>query len=308
MIRVFGSLNMDLVLEVPSIPRPGETVLAPSYTRVPGGKGANQAVAAARAGARVAITGAIGRDGFGDTLGDALSREGIDIAGLARTDAPTGIATIAVDRAGENAIAVASGANAEARADQVAESNLGPGVLVVLQMEVPARENWTLIHRAKAAGAKVILSLAPAAAIPSDVLGLVDLLLVNRIEAAMALDGLGRTGVAEGRDQAEALTRAGAASCIVTLGADGAVGASSNTVWRQPAMPTQAVDTTGAGDTFAGVLAAALDDGCPLVEAARWGAVAAALSCRQVGAQSAMPSRAEIQAALPDAPMLELVA
>lgn len=298
MITVFGSINMDLVLSVPSIPRPGETVLCPSYQTKPGGKGANQAVAAARAGGTVAMVGAVGKDGFGAQLRDNLTGVGVDASGVRTTGLPTGIATIAVDPAAENAICVAGGANGAVDASWVDDAALRPGKLLVLQMEVPPEQNWTLIERAEAAGGRVMLSLAPAAPIPEIVLRRLDLFLVNRIEAQMVAQSLDWP-VDEPLAIARRLADTANLTCIVTLGADGALAVEPDgTAWQQAVMAIDPVDTTGAGDTFAGVLAASLDGGLPLAGALHRAAVAAGLACTALGAQESMPHKAQIDAAL----------
>ncbi|MEM7443509.1 MAG: ribokinase [Pseudomonadota bacterium] len=298
MITVFGSMNMDLVLQVPSIPRPGETVLCPSYEAKPGGKGANQAVAAARAGGKVAMVGAVGPDGYGQEVRDNFSRIGVDISGIRTSDRPTAIATIAVDPEAENAICVASGANRTIYHAWVSDDQIGPGSLLVLQMEVPAEQNWTLVDRAKSTGASVMLSLAPAAPIPETALAGLDYFLVNRLEAAMVAESLGWT-VDEPQEIARRLADVAQTTCVVTLGGDGALAVEPDgTAWRQGILPVDAVDTTGAGDTFAGVLAASLDDGLPLPEAMHRASVAAGLACMGLGAQESTPTGDEIDAAI----------
>ncbi len=308
MITVFGSINMDLVLPVPSIPRPGETVLCPSYETKPGGKGANQAVAAARAGAEVAMVGAVGRDGYGAQLRANLVEAGVEAEGVRETEHPTAIATIAVDPSAENAICVAGGANGAVDQAWVAEEALSAGNLLVLQMEVPAPQNWALIERAKAAGGRVMLSLAPAAPIPKTALDGLDFFLVNRIEAAMTADSLGWS-LDKPLAIARRLADEAGVTCVVTLGGDGALAIEPDgTAWRQPVLTIDPVDTTGAGDTFAGVLAAGLDSGKALADALRRAAVAAGLACTALGAQESMPDKAEIDAALDRVDAAQLVA
>ena len=184
MILVFGSLNIDLVVRVKSLPAPGETVLGPSYDVVAGGKGANQALAAARAGAAVAMIGAVGKDAFGEIALAELGVAGVDLAGVARKGPRTGAAFITVDRKGENEIVVASGANLKTRQSQVPDAALGTATLVVLQMEVPVRENWALARRARARGARVLLNAAPAQPLPAEALTSLDWLVANEIEIA----------------------------------------------------------------------------------------------------------------------------
>ena len=308
MITVFGSINMDLVLPVPSIPRPGETVLCPSYETKPGGKGANQAIAACRAGAQVAMIGAVGRDSYGERLRDSLERSCVDVSGVRDSDQPTGIATITVDPQGENAICATSGANGTVDSDWVSDAALAAGNMLVLQMEVPPEQNWALIDRTKRAGGQVMLNLAPAAPIPETALAGLDYLAVNRIEAASIADGLGWPDD-EPAALAQRLARAASLTCVITLGGDGALAAEPDgKIWRQSVLPVTPVDTTGAGDTFAGVLAAGLDGGEMLPDALRLAAVASGLACTALGAEASIPQRAQIEATLDRVEPARLVA
>lgn len=297
MLLVFGSINIDLVLRVASLPRPGETVLAPGYTTVPGGKGANQAVAAARDGAQVRMVGRVGRDPFAKLALDSLTGAGIDVTAVAIDQAPTGCAVIGVDSHGENQIMVASGANAHVAAEQVDDALLGPQTTVILQMEVAASANAALIRRARRRGARIMLNLAPAAALPEDALRAVDMLLVNVGEAEWLAAQIGVVA----KDHA-ALTKALATALdvtvVATLGARGALAAGDGALWQVGAMPITPVDTTGAGDAFVGVLAASLDSGNALETALRRGSAAAGLACEALGAQSSLPFRAAIDQAI----------
>lgn len=280
---------MDLVLQVPSIPRPGETVLCAEYVSKPGGKGCNQAVAAARAGGSVSMVGQVGADTFGESLLAVLRAEGIDAVGIRRSSRPTGVAYICVDTGGENAIAVASGANLDAVAAQMDGMALSSDSLLVLQMEVPAEQNWMAIDRIRSAGGRSILNLAPAAAVPPDVLRALDLLIVNEIEAQMIASEFGLPS--DGAEIAAlALAEMAGMSCVVTLGGQGALAIDDGQIWRVDSMAIDPVDTTGAGDAFTGVLAAAMDAGCPLPEAMHRANVGAALACMALGAQESLPS------------------
>jgi ribokinase len=185
-LLVFGSINVDLLFKVESLPRPGETVLCPGYELAAGGKGANQAAAAARAGAAVRMIGHIGDDSFGRFARHALAGAGVDCATIAISRRATGIAVIGVDRAAENQIMVASGANLDTDAAQVTDPELTPGVTVLCQNEVRPEASFALLERAKAGGARAILNLAPAGARPPSVLSMIDLLVVNEIEGRMA--------------------------------------------------------------------------------------------------------------------------
>lgn len=287
MILVFGSINVDMIVPVPRWPVPGETVIGGDYEMQPGGKGANQALAARRAGAAVMMAGAVGHDGFAEVALDGLRRAGVNLSLVRVVDRPTGCASIMVDPAGENIIAVAPGANGSAAAAQVPDAVLDAATTSLLQMEVPAAENAALIRRARTRGARVVLNLAPAAPIDRDVLADIDLLVANEGEAALL-----------GADPAQ-LARALRRGIVVTRGAAGvmAVLADGGAI-AVPALPVAPVDTTGAGDTFCGVLAAGLDQGCGLEQALRRASAAAALACLARGAQAGMPETAAIDAAV----------
>jgi ribokinase len=292
MIVVFGSINLDLIFPLASIPRSGETLMTPSVTIAPGGKGANQAVAAALDGARVVMAGAVGRDSLAAGALDLLRAAGVDLTRVAGIDgAATGCAAIAVDAAGNNAIAVGSGANLLARAEQIEDALLGPSNTLVLQMEVDPEQIAMLIRRARAAGTRIVLNLAPAAMLARDALGMLDLLVVNETEAAWLAGQLGAPPDAAG------LRAALGVDTVRTLGGEGAEIATAAGVQRIPARPVAVVDTTAAGDCFVGVLAAALDRGATLADALRRASVAAALCCTRHGSQNSLPRAAETDAA-----------
>lgn len=291
MIVVFGSINLDLIFALPSIPRPGETVLGPDTRIEPGGKGANQAVAAARDGAQVAMAGAVGRDALAAGALRLLRDAGVDLSRVAETDATTGCAAITVDAAGNNAIAVGSGANRLARAAQVEDALLSPAATLVLQMEVPAAETAALIHRARARGARIVLNLAPAAPLPEDALRKLDVLVVNETEAAWLCGQLCCAGTA-----ADLQARLGV-DVVRTLGGDGVEAATRSGLLHIPARPVSVVDTTAAGDCFVGVLAAGLDRGATMPAALHRANAAAALCCTRAGSQGSLPSGAEIEVA-----------
>jgi ribokinase len=282
-IAVVGSINLDIVVEVERHPAPGETVLGGDRRELPGGKGANQAVAAARLGAEVGLVGRVGGDDAGRRLRDGLADDGVDVAHVVVDPAaPTGMALIAVDRTGENMIVVSPGANARVSAADVeaAAELLGGAGVVVAQHEVPEEA-----VAAAVAGARGIVVLNPAPARP--VVAAVDVLVPNLGE----LEALaGRRGdpveLARGLDVARAV--------VVTLGSEGAVVVEGDRVTRIAAPTVEAVDTTGAGDAFCGALAHALDAGADLVEAARFAARAAAVSVTKPGAQGGLPSAADL--------------
>lgn len=287
MIVVFGSINLDVVLAVPTLPAPGETVLGPGYAIQPGGKGANQALAAARDGARVALAGAVGRDAFAPLALALLREAGADLTRVAETDLPTGLASVAVDREGRNQIVVASGANTLARAAQVEDALLGPGTTLLLQREVDPAESAKLALRARRLGCRVVLNTAPAGPFDPEALAALDVLVANEGEAA-----------ALGAETAAALSARYGCAAIITRGEHGAEIASDNGTVTLPAHRIIVADTTAAGDTFCGVLAAALGRGLDLRAAAARANAAAALACTRAGSQTAIPWTQDIDTLL----------
>jgi len=290
-VLVFGSANADLVFAVPELPAPGVTVLGDGVRSFPGGKGANQAVAAAKDGATTLFAGCVGHDAFADVATAALRGAGVDLSRLRVVDQPTGCASICVDRAGRNQIAVAPGANLMASASQIEDSALHPGVVLLLQMEVPAGEIAVLVRRAKARGARVVLNLAPPGELAWDTLAALDLLVVNEHEAAVLAERLGCG--AKARALRAALS---GANVVVTRGEAGAEAATAAGIIAVPAFRVAALDTTGAGDCFCGVLCAGLDRGLTLEAAMRRASAAAAIACTRAGAAAASPTAAETDA------------
>jgi len=304
-VTVLGSLNMDISVTVPRLPEPGATVLGSPARFTPGGKGANQAVAAARLGAGVRMAGCVGDDDFGRRLLAALGEENI-AADDVRTvpGVPTGLAMISVDPAGENLITVAPGANHEVGAGEVASAASSPGDVLVICAEIPVPVIRAALARARGvsgSGARCVLNLAPApaeaAAIVADG---VDWLVVNETEAAAVL-GRKVEGLTDAAEAAAGLVAAGARHAVVTAGAHGAALASSTGPAGAPqtieAFGVKAVDTVGAGDTFVGALAVALAAGVPPAEAVRAAAAAGATAATRPGAQAGMPHPADIRAA-----------
>ena len=290
MLVVFGSINLDLIFALDRLPQPGETRLGPGVSIQPGGKGANQAVAAALDGAEVAMAGAVGRDALAAGALAGLREAGVDLSRVAEADLPTGCAAICTDPAGRNLIAVGSGANLQARASQVEDARLGPGNTLVLQMEVPAEETAAIIRRARHLGARIILNLAPAAPLDPDALRASHILVVNEHEAAWLAAQLG-VGAGE-------LHRALGCAVVRTLGERGAEFAGPDGEGAVPAYPVEAVDTTAAGDCFTGVLAASLDRGAGLRDSLLRANVAAGLCCARRGSQASLPRAAEVDLAL----------
>jgi len=299
---VVGSANTDLVVRCPRIPQPGETVLGGSFFQASGGKGANQAVAAARLGAHVRFVARVGRDPFGAAARAAYAAEGI-ATDHCREDsaAASGVALILVDGQGENAIAVAPGANARlspADVDRAAEAIRGARLLV-LQLEVPGD---TILHAARiadAAGVPVLLDPAPVPedGLPTGLLELVTILKPNESEAAR-LSGRAVDGVAGGIAAARVLRARGPRLVVVTLGSRGAVVADADGEVFVPPFPVTAIDSTAAGDAFTGALAVGLAEGLPPREAVRRAAAAGALAATREGAQPSLPTRGEWEAFL----------
>lgn len=292
-VTVAGSLNMDLVVRAPRIPRPGETIIGSDFRNVPGGKGANQAVAAARLGADVSMVGRVGRDTFADPLLENLAADGIDHTYVTRDrEAATGVALIVVDEAGENSIVVASGANARFSPSDVeaAEATLASADVVLLQLESPLETVRRAAELGRANGATVLLNPAPARELPDELLALVDVLIPNETEAALLTDRP-VDGEEDARAAAGDLLESGVDVVILTLGERGALLAREGDVTLIPSFEVDAVDTTAAGDAFVGSFAVALAEGRSLTDAVRRGNAAGALAATRMGAQPSLPTR-----------------
>jgi ribokinase len=290
-IVVVGSLNMDLVVRSPRHPQPGETLLGTEFHTFPGGKGANQAVAAARLGGQVKMIGRVGADAFGDALIQTLSQDGVYTRHIARLqDAPTGVALITVDAAGQNTIVVVPGANGELSPPDLlaAESAFETASVVVMQLEIPLLTVAYAADLARRHGACVVLNPAPAQPLGTT-LKQVDVLIPNQPEAALL------TGAASARDAAKRLRASGVRSVIVTLGEEGVLVVEGETETHLPPHCVSVVDTTAAGDAFVGAFAVALAEGRSTREAAAWGNAAGALAVTRAGAQPSLPSRAELE-------------
>ncbi len=295
MIVVFGSLNVDLVTRVERLPTAGETVMGPGYDLHPGGKGGNQALAARRAGSKVVLVGAVGRDAFAGAALSALAWDGVDVTRVARVAAPTGAAFIAVDAAGANQIVVAAGANGYASAAALADLELGERDILLLQREVPEAECVAAAETMKRAGGRVILNLAPARPPSGALLALVDILLVNESEARVLAASLGWPEL-EPDAFAQRIDAERGIACIVTLGAAGAVGWHGGVRRRVEAPQVEVVDTVAAGDSFVGAFAAALDAGYGFSGALQRGVAAGSLACTMAGAQPSVPRHEVIEA------------
>jgi len=293
-VVVLGSLNVDLVVAAPRLPAPGETVLGGQFAVHQGGKGANQAVAAARAGATVSMVGAVGADEHGEHALAALTAEGIDVGRVRRDGAePTGVALVVVGPRGENQIAVAPGANGTIGLDDEDRRLIGEADALITNHEVPAAAVLEALHAAKDGGTVAILNPAPARALPAEVLALGPILTPNEHELIVAI---GNDDTDEALDE---LTARHAGPVIVTQGPAGALLAEGSRRERFAGHPpAEVVDTTGAGDTFCGVLATWLADGAALPEAIRAANAAASLSVAAAGARAGMPGREAIRALL----------
>ena len=309
-VLVVGSINLDLVVTVPHLPAPGETVLGSDVAFRPGGKGANQAVAARRLGADATLVALIGSDPFGADVRASLRQEALDLTHLGVVEGvPTGVALIVVRPDGENTITVAPGANRHLDGDRLAgvlPAAVAGADLLLLQLEVPAAASLAAARAARAAGVPVVLNAAPPPAATDaafqELLGSVDVLVVNESEA-LALAGW-PSPVTAGRwvEVAQELRRLGPPAVVVTLGEEGAVAAAGGVAVTQPAFPVTAVDSTGAGDAFCAGLAVCLAERLPVEVAVRFGCAAGALATTRVGAQAALPTRAQVEELLATSP------
>ncbi|MFI7229997.1 ribokinase [Nonomuraea angiospora] len=294
MISVFGSANMDLVAYVSEAPKRGETVTGHRFRTVPGGKGANQAIAAARAGAHVAFLGAVGDDGFGAELRATLAQAGIDVRGLREVPGPSGIAHIVVDDEGGNSIIVVPGANGTVTGPSGEDlAAIARSDALLLQLELPMEAVVAAAQAAQVSGVPVYLTPAPARPLPDELLDAVTTIVPNEHEAAAI------TGAAGAEAALDALLER-VEEALITLGSEGALyGSRLGERLRVPAVKVDAVDTTAAGDTFVGAFAVARSEGMSVADALGFASTAAALSVQREGASTSMPTRHEIEAALP---------
>ena len=297
-IVVFGSLNMDLVVRTERIPIPGETLHGEQFATIPGGKGANQAAAAARLGADVEMIGRVGADSFGPILLDNMRAQGVGISHVVRdAAAPSGIAMITIDRQGENTIVVAPGANGQVSLDDLlaAREVLAGARYLVMQFEVPLQVVRGAVAIARELQVPVILNPAPAYPVPDDLLEGVHCLVANETEAQL-LTGIPVDDLAGARDAGWALLSRGVPIAIITLGANGALLVTDEQTTHVLARQVDVVDTTAAGDAFVGGLTAALIDGLVLAEAVRFATCAGTLATMVLGAQTSLPSADQVQA------------
>ncbi|KAF0864077.1 ribokinase [Pseudomonas sp. LD120] len=300
-VVVVGSLNMDLVTRAERLPRGGETLIGTSFATVSGGKGANQAVAAARLGARVSMIGCVGSDAYGEQLRGALLAEQIDCQAVSVVEGSSGVALIVVDDSSQNAIVIVAGSNGLLGPETVArfDAVLQQAEVIICQLEVPLATVGYTLKRGQALGKTVILNPAPASGpLPAEWYASINYLIPNESEAT-ALSGVMVDSLESAEAAAACLIKAGAGKVIITLGAQGLLFASEDEFERFPAPKVKAIDTTAAGDTFVGGFAAALASGMTEAEAIRFGQVAAALSVTRAGAQPSIPSLSDVQAFVP---------
>jgi ribokinase len=295
-VLVIGSLNMDLVARCEHLPQPGQTVFGQEFLTAAGGKGANQAVAAARLGACVAMAGCVGLDPYGRDLVSGLGAARVGTDTILAVDRPTGIALITIDANGANTIVVISGANAAcdtALVDRALTNVSDPGILL-LQHEIPPDANAHAIRAARAAGWFIILNPAPARPVANDLLSMVDLVVPNETEAS-GLTGRIVVSRADALSAARHLVRQGARAALITLGHDGAIFCTGSDALHCPATAVHAIDTTAAGDGYIGALAASVAEGRTVPDSLRFASAAAALSVTRLGAQPSLGAREEVE-------------
>lgn len=310
MIIVFGSINMDLNMRVKNFPQAGETMISRSYSMTPGGKGANQALSAARLGVKTALIGKVGDDGPGIRAQKVLRRNEVITSGVAVSeDMPTGMAMVLRNHAGENQIIIASGANAQVSAEQAPEEILGKGNYLLTQMEVPLEQNAIVMKRAKDNGAKIVFNLAPALEIPKPMLTLADYLIVNQIEARQLGQKMGINVEQSAAKLAYALAKEGNLICLITMGDKGSVIVTpEGEAWAMESIKLdKVVDTTGAGDCFCGTFTACLHEGKSIKSALRYATAAAALSCSKFGTIESYPYQHDIETMLENAPEVQKI-
>lgn len=294
-ILVIGSSNTDMTVKSSRLPLPGETVLGGEFLMGAGGKGANQAVAAARLGGDVSFICKVGNDLFGENSLNGYNREGIDTCHILKSDMPSGIALILVDQKAENSIAVAPGANGdlseediESLADVIKEADI-----VILQLEIPVPSVLKAAKIAGEAGAYVVLNPAPACVLPDEIYSYVSLLVPNQTEISL-MSGIEAADCESAKKAVEKMKEKGVKDVILTLGSKGSLVCAGSTSELVPAQKVNAVDTTAAGDTFCGALCVAMSEGADLVESAKFATKASALTVQKMGAQDSIPYRKDI--------------
>lgn len=295
-ILVFGSINMDLVARVPRLPVPGETLTGSTFVTVPGGKGANQAVACARLGAQTLMVGRVGEDVFGKSLRQHLHSEGVIVDGVQLAPGiPSGVAVIAVSDSGENEIIVIPGANGQVGPTdlETLRASIDSAKIMLLQLEVPMESVLAAARLGHEQGLTVILDPAPAQSLPAELFSLVDILTPNTTEAS-ELVGFPVNTVENAEKAAQKLCQRGVPAVVIKMGSEGALSMMGQSSQYWEPFKVKVVDTVAAGDAFNGALAVALSESLPFAEAARWGMAAGALAVTKPGAQEAMPYREEL--------------
>jgi len=294
-ILIVGSLNADLVVRVPRFPQPGETISGGDLQIIPGGKGANQAVAAARQGTSVSMLGRVGNDSFGPELIQNLKKNNVDTSQVQiDSEAATGTAVIVVDANGQNNIVLSPGGNGQVRPADVADVSFSDYKLLLLQLEIPLEAVTCAAQRARESGLRVLLNPAPALSLPKELISLSDFILPNETELSL-LTNQSVHDISSAEKAARTLLEGGAQNVIVTLGANGALIVNQEITKHIPSFEVQVVDTTAAGDAFIGGFASALLRDKSLEEAVRYGCACGALATTKFGAQPSLPTREEVE-------------
>jgi ribokinase len=292
-ILVVGSLNADLVVRAPRFPQPGETISGEDLQVIPGGKGANQAVAAARLGANVSMLGRVGKDNFGDFLLNNLKSNNVDSQLVQRDDASTGTATIIVDSNGQNSIVLSAGANGKVSTADVESTSFLHHKLLLLQLEIPTLTVLSAAQRAKENNVRMILNPAPAKEIPDELIALADFIIPNETELSL-LTGVDVNNIPSAEKAARVLLQRGTKHVIVTLGSKGALIVDNAQATQVDTFKVNVVDTTAAGDAFIGGFATKLLESDNLLSAVRYGCACGALATTKFGAQPSLPTKEEV--------------
>ena len=293
-ILVVGSLNADLVVRTPRFPQPGETISGEDLQVIPGGKGANQAVAAARLGAQVSMLGRVGKDNFGDFLLNNLKSNNVDSQLVQRDDASTGTAIIVVDSNGQNSIVLSAGANGKVSSVDVKNASFSDHKLILLQLEIPTPTVTSAAQRAHENGLRVILNPAPAKQLSDELISLADFIIPNETELSL-LTGMDVKDIPSAEQAAQILLSRGTKNVIVTLGGKGALIVTGTQVTRVNTFKVNVVDTTAAGDAFIGGFAIALLQEKSLEESVKYGCACGALATTKFGAQPSLPTKEEVE-------------